>query len=63
MVIKLPIGDFELEIGLLRIRDLGFNSQSPILKLPKFQITNRSFYHQLVISTFGLLCNDILIVS
>ena len=34
MVIKLPIGDFELGIGVFRIMDWGFKSPIPILKTP-----------------------------
>ena len=55
MVIKLPIGDFELDIGVFRIRDLGF--KSPILKtpIPNSKTPTVHFYHQLVISTLSSL--------
>ena len=61
MVIKLPIGDFELGIGIFRIRYWGF--KSPILNfkntIPQFKITNWSFDHQLVISTFSSLITEL----
>ena len=37
MVIILPIGDFELEIGLFRIKDWGFKSPIPNPKNTNFQ--------------------------
>ena len=56
MVIKLPIGGFELGIGVFMIRDQGFKSQipNPNNTNPKFKITNWSLYHQFMISTFIL---------
>ena len=45
MVIKLPIGDFEMGIGVFRIKDWGFKSPIPNPKNtnPHFKITNWSF--------------------
>ena len=55
MVIKLPIADFELGIGVFRIGDQGFKSPIPNPKnpIPRFKITNWSFYHPLVIYTLS----------
>ena len=51
MVIKWSIGDFELGIGVFRIRDWGFISPNPNPKNtnPQFKITSWLFYHQLLI--------------
>jgi hypothetical protein len=53
-VIKLLISDFDLGIGVFRIGDL----LNPENTNSKFKITNRSFYHQLVISNFSSLFKD-----
>ena len=50
LVIKQTIGDFELRIGVFKIGDRRFKNTNP-----KFKITNFSFYHQFVISTFSSL--------
>ena len=57
MVIKLPIGDFELEIRVFWIREWGFKSHifNPKKTNPQIKITNWSFYHQLVIFIFSSL--------
>ena len=57
MVIKMPIDDFELGIGVFRIRDWRTESPFPKPKHtnPQFKITNWSFYHHLVISNFSSL--------
>ena len=57
MVIKLQFADFELGIGVFKIRYWGFKSPIPKPKNtnPQFKITNLSIYHQLVISIFSSL--------
>ena len=55
LLIKLPIGDFELGIGVFQ--NYQFVILSPISDLintnPQFKMTNWSFYHQLLIYTFS----------
>ena len=57
LVIKLPIGDFELGIGVFRIGDRGFKSTIPNPQNTNTQIKiiNWQFYHHLVIFTFSSL--------
>ena len=58
---KLPIRDFELGIGVFRIKDSGFKSPIRTLKNanPQFKITNWQFYHHLVIFTFSFLLGEL----
>ena len=57
VVIKLPIGDFELGLGVFRIGDWGLKSQIPNPKNTnsQFKMTNWQFYHYSVIFTFSSL--------
>ena len=57
MVIKLPIGNFELGIGDLfyPIPYLESPITNPFIANTQIKLTNWSYYHQMVISTFNAL--------
>ena len=54
LVIKLPIGDFELGIGVFRILGLEISPNSKNTN-PKLKIKNWLFYYQLGLSTLSSL--------